>query len=184
MGAFLFGAGLETGVGRPLSRRLDEAVPRRHPLMEARGRLGDTQRGVEEGGAIRRRRRCRRSRVRRVDDVFRSRGAAVWWHRRVVRGRAARLLRLGLERTAPNRSNKALWCEVSAAGLHAPNDSWSIHLACQHAGSAGRTQPSVPSWWPLRPLYPPSHPECGCRAVDATFPRKKRGSGQNAGSVM
>ena len=45
-------------------------------------------------------------------------------------------------------------------------------------------QSSVPSWRPLRPLYPPLHPENGCRAVDATFPPKKRGSGQNAGSIM
>lgn len=68
--------------------------------------------------------------------------------------------------------------------MHASNGFGSINLACHHAGSARRTQPSVPPWGPLRPLYPPLHPENGCRAVDATFSPKKRGRGHNAGSII
>lgn len=44
--------------------------------------------------------------------------------------------------------------------------------------------PSVPPLRPLHQLYPPLHPPNGCRAVDATFPRKKRGRGHNAGSIF
>ena len=43
---------------------------------------------------------------------------------------------------------------------------------------------SVPPLRPLHQLYPPLHPRNGCRAVDATFPRKKRGRGHNAGSIF
>lgn len=44
--------------------------------------------------------------------------------------------------------------------------------------------PSVPPLRPLHQLYPPLHPRNGCRAVDATFPPKKRGRDHNAGSIF